>query len=80
MRAVLAELVVPPWEAEPMLVAVVESLPRQVWEGISNPDDVLLSLLRKACLEFHRRRRADWEAPSLWIERASPGGGESAGL
>jgi hypothetical protein len=79
MRALLAELVVPPWEAEPMLVEIVESLPRQVWEGLSQPDDVLFALLRQECLRFDALRRQG-RTSALLMEWESPRGREFACL
>lgn len=57
MRRLLASFVVPPWEAEPMLSRVVESFPRSVWEGLPDPDLVLLRLVEQSCVRFDALRR-----------------------
>ena len=79
MRRLLASFVIPPWEAEPMLSGVVESFPRIVWEGLTDPDHVLLSLVTQACLEFDALRRKGG-ASTLFMEWESPRGRESACL
>jgi hypothetical protein len=79
MRRLLASFVVPPWEAEPMLSLIVESLPRIVWERLTHPDDVLLRLIKQSCEEFGARRRMGG-ASTLLMKREAPRGRQFAGL
>ena len=80
MRRLLASFVVPPWDAEPMLAAVLESLPRDVWEKLSKPDEVLLTLLREECVAFDAARRSGERPAPLILEWEAPSGREFAFL
>lgn len=57
MRRLLASYVVPPWEAEKLLLSVCQSMTRRQWREAAEPDRVLLQLLDDACQTFAALRR-----------------------
>ncbi|HYG63464.1 MAG TPA: hypothetical protein VEL74_12855 [Thermoanaerobaculia bacterium] len=83
MRRLLASYVVPPWEAEPILLSVCQSMTRRQWREVAEPDRVLLQLLDDACQTFAALRR--WHSmeaalDTLAAERGGAGDGAAAGV
>jgi hypothetical protein len=63
MRRLLASYVVPPWEAEPILLGVCQSMTRRQWREAAEPDRVLMELLKEGCQTFAALRR--WHSIDL---------------